>query len=441
MFRTISTRLRSFSFSAALDLLRFAGRRLDEEQLPQVAGSLTFTVVFAIVPMLTVAFAIFTAFPLFSSFRDALDAYLIQSLLPQGVAETIMGYLNQFAAKSARLSAVGGIALIITAVLMMSTIERVFNQIWRVKSNRPFLQRLLLYWAIITLGPLVLGASFSVTAYLFATADSVVSRLPLLGALFYTLISVLLTTFAFTLLYVAVPNRAVDWRDAAWGGLLAGVALEVAKRGFAIYVTKFPTYTIVYGAIAAVPIFLIWVYLFWMITLCGALVTAALPVVKYERWWHVAKPGSAFVDAMAILKVLFHARVQSDSAVVNANRIRDLTRIGFDESESLLQRMLEAGWVGKVNPDLPPQAEWRRHWKWHRRPNAGLDRWVLLANPDKLEMADVYHMFVFDPAIDSELVDSVEQAIGQGLRTPLRTCFTAVDRSSRSAAGQQPAHA
>ncbi|HTN67677.1 MAG TPA: YihY family inner membrane protein, partial [Burkholderiaceae bacterium] len=381
MFRTISARVRSFSFSAALDLLRFAGRRLDEEQLPQVAGSLTFTVVFAIVPMLTVAFAIFTAFPLFSSFRDALDAYLIQSLLPQGVAETIMGYLNQFAAKSARLSAVGGIALIITAVLMMSTIERVFNQIWRVKSNRPFLQRLLLYWAIITLGPLVLGASFSVTAYLFATADSVVSRLPLLGALFYTLISVLLTTFAFTLLYVAVPNRAVDWRDAAWGGLLAGVALEVAKRGFAIYVTKFPTYTIVYGAIAAVPIFLIWVYLFWMITLCGALVTAALPVVKYERWWHVAKPGSAFVDAMAILKVLFHARVHSDSAVVNANRIRDLTRIGFDESENLLQRMLEAGWVGKVNPDLPSHAEWRRRWKWYRRPNAGLDRWVLLANP------------------------------------------------------------
>ncbi len=441
MFRTISARWRSFSFSAALDLLRFAGRRLDEEQLPQVAGSLTFTVVFAIVPMLTVAFAIFTAFPLFSSFRDSLDAYLIQSLLPQGVAETIMGYLNQFAAKSARLSAVGGIALIITAVSMMSTIERVFNQIWRVKSNRPFLQRLLLYWAIITLGPLVLGASFSVTAYLFATADSVVSHLPLLGALFYTLISVLLTTFAFTLLYVAVPNRVVDWRDALWGGLLAGVALELAKRGFAIYVTKFPTYTIVYGAIAAVPIFLIWVYLFWMITLCGALVTAALPVVKYERWWHVAKPGSAFVDAMAILKVLFHARVQSDSAVVNANRIRDLTRIGFDESESLLQRMLEAGWVGKVDPDVPPQAEWRRRWKWHRRPNAGLDRWVLLANPDKLEMADVYHMFVFDPATDSALVDSVEQAIGQGLRTTLRTCFTAADRSSRSATSQQPAHA
>ena len=434
MSRSFSSRVRGFSFGEARDLLRFAGRRLSEEQLPQVAGSLTFTVVFAIVPMLTVAFAIFTAFPLFSTFRAALDTYLIQSLMPQGVAATIMDYLNQFAAKSARLSAVGGITLIITAVLMMSTIERVFNQIWRVKSSRPFLQRMLLYWAIITFGPLALGASFSVTAYVFGTANSVVHHVPLLGALFYTLASVLLTTAAFMLLYVAVPNRPVDWRDALWGGLLAGVALELAKRGFAIYVTKFPTYTIVYGAIAAVPIFLIWVYLFWMITLCGALLTAALPVVKYERWWHVAKPGSAFVDAMAILKVLFKARMQEASAVVNGNRIRDLTRLGFDESETLLQRMLEAGWVGKVRPEPPRAAEWHRRWKLRQRPHAGLERWVLLANPDQLTVADVYRMFVFDTNAGGALAGSVGQAVEQGLTASLRSCFTAADKGPRSAA-------
>lgn len=423
MPQSIFSRLRGLSLTNVLDLFRFAARRLDEEQLPQVAGSLTFTVVFAVVPILTVAFAIFTAFPLFSTFRSALDTYLIQSLMPQGVANTIMQYLNEFAAKSARLSAVGGIALIITSISMMSTIERVFNQIWRVKASRPFLQRLLLYWAIITLGPLVLGASFSVTAYLFSAANGVVGNLPWLGAVFYTLLSVLLTTGAFTLLYVAVPNRVVDWRDAVWGGLLAGVALEIAKRAFALYITKFPTYTIVYGAIAAVPIFLIWVYLFWMITLCGALLTAALPVVKYERWWHVASPGSAFLDAMAILTVLFDARRSNPTAVVNVNRIREQTRLGFDESERLLQQMLEAGWVGKVNPDLPPRIQWRQRLRLSNRPRSGLDRWVLLANPERLKLADVYRMFVFEPGIDTTLVRMTEGAVERGLEQSLAAYF------------------
>ena len=125
---------------------------------------------------------------------------------------------------------------------------------------------------------------------------------PFVGALFYTLVSVTLTTGAFTLLYMAVPNRFVDWRDAAWGGLVAAIAFEIAKRLFAVFVTKFPTYTVLYGALAAMPIFLVWIYVSWMITLVGAVIAAALPVVKYERWWHVATPGSAFVDAMALLE-------------------------------------------------------------------------------------------------------------------------------------------
>ncbi|MEO7032067.1 MAG: YihY family inner membrane protein, partial [Herbaspirillum sp.] len=382
--------LRGLSWNQVRDLFRFAARRLDEEQLPQVAGSLTFTVVLAIVPVLTIAFAIFTAFPLFSTFRESLDAYFIRNLMPAGVSNSIFDYLNQFAAKSARLSAIGSVALMITAVAMMSTIDRVFNRIWRVKAKRPFLQRIVVYWAIITLGPLLIGVSFTVTGYLFDATDGVVSHIPLIGAAFYTLLSVLLSTGAFTLLYVVVPNRLVDWRDAVWGGLLAGVAFELAKRLFAFYITQFPTYTVVYGAVAAVPIFLIWIYLFWMITLLGALLAAALPVVKYERWWHVPHPGSAFVDAMAILSVLFEARVHHASAVVNVRLIRRKTRLGFDESENLLQQMMDAGWVGRVNPELPTQVRWRSRLKLTRRKDPGLDRWVLLANPERLRLADVY---------------------------------------------------
>lgn len=401
------------------DLFRFASRRLDEQHLPQVASSLTFTTVLALVPLLTIALAIFTAFPLFTTFRTSLDAYFIQSLMPKLIANTILGYLNQFAAKSTGLSAIGAVALIITAVAMMSTIDRVFNRIWGVRVARPVMQRVLVYWATVTFGPLLIGFSISVTSYLFIATNGVVLKIPLIGAIFYTVISVILTTGAFTLVYVVVPNRAIDWRDAVWGGLLAGVALELAKRLFAIYIVKFPTYTMVYGSIAAVPIFLIWIYLFWLITLSGALVAAAVPVIKYERWWHVAHPGSTFIDAISILRVLFHARIEGASAVVDRTAIRGCTRIGFDESELLLQQMLMAGWVGRISQDALGRS---------KRIADNSDRWTMLSNPDQLKLAEVYRLFVFDPVGSLALANDIREVTQRGLDVSLSACFGAEAR-------------
>ncbi len=397
-------------------LFRFASRRLDEEHLPQVASSLTFTTVLALVPLLTIALAIFTAFPLFTTFRTSLDAYFIQNLMPQLIANTILGYLNQFAAKSTRLSAIGAVALIITAVAMMSTIDRVFNRIWRVRVARPFFQRVLVYWAIVTLGPLLIGFSISVTSYLFMATNGVTLKTHLLGAIFYTIISITLTTAAFTLLYVVVPNRAIDWRDAVWGGLLAGISLELAKRLFAIYIVKIPTYTMVYGSIAAVPIFLIWIYLFWMITLSGALVAAAVPIIKYERWWHVPRPGTNFIDAMSILRVLYHARREGSSAVVDLRAVRLDTRIGYDEAELLLQPMLEAGWVGRMRASAMQLNSNRK-----RAPH--FDRWTLLANPDQLKLSEVYRLFVFNPVSTVEFAAEIRSVIEDTLDRALSTCF------------------
>jgi membrane protein len=381
--------VRSLSWPEVRDLFLFAQRRLREESLPQVAGSLTFTTVFALVPLLTIALAIFTTFPLFTTFRSSLEAYFVQNVMPKSISSTILNYLTMFASKATRLSAVGAVALIFTSITMMNLIERVFNRIWRVRGERGWTKRILVYWALISLGPLLIGVSLTLSSQVFMATTDLVSSVPILGALLYTLVSLALTTATFTLLYVVVPNRDVDWHDAAWGGLVAGLAFELAKRGFSIFITQFPTYSKIYGALAAVPLFLLWVYVSWMITLVGALLVAALPVVKYERWWHEAQPGGEFVDAMAILKVLHVACKCGDTALVSAGQIRERTRLGFDEMDNLLERMVAEGWVGRVPVATPARVQWGK------RVSDGADHWVILANMDKLTLAEVYRLFVF----------------------------------------------
>lgn len=381
--------VRSLSWPEVRDLFLFAHRRLREESLPQVAGSLTFTTVFALVPLLTIALAIFTTFPLFNTFRTSLEAYFVQSVMPKSISSTILNYLTMFASKATRLSAVGAVALIFTSIAMMNLIERVFNRIWRVRAERRWTKRILVYWAIITLGPLLIGVSLTLSGQVFMATSDLIGDVPVIGALIYTVLSLALTTATFTLLYVAVPNRDVDWYDAAWGGLVAGLAFEVAKRGFAVFITQFPTYSKIYGALAALPLFLLWVYVSWMITLFGALLVAALPVVKYERWWHEAQPGGEFVDAMAILRVLHVACKCGDTALVSAGAIRARTRLGFDEMDSLLERMMAEGWVGRVKVDAPQRVQWGK------RVSDGGDHWVILANVEKLTLAEVYRLFVF----------------------------------------------
>jgi membrane protein len=404
--------VRSLSWPEVRDLFLFAQRRLREESLPQVAGSLTFTTVFALVPLLTIALAIFTTFPLFNSFRSSLEAYFVQSVMPKSISSTILNYLTMFASKATRLSAVGAVALIFTSIAMMNLIERVFNRIWRVRDERRWSKRILVYWAIVTLGPLLIGVSLTLSSQVFMATSTLVGDVPVIGVLIYTILSLALTTAGFTLLYVAVPNRDVDWQDAAWGGLVAGLAFEVAKRGFAIFITQFPTYSKIYGALAALPLFLLWVYVSWMITLFGALLVAALPVVKYERWWHEAQPGGEFVDAMAILKVLHVACKCGDTALVGAGTIRARTRLGFDEMDMLLERMMAEGWVGRVKVEAPSRVQWGK------RVSDGGDHWVILANVEKLTLAEVYRLFVFSgmPINAGVVTDSDDERDRQAAR-------------------------
>lgn len=415
--RFIHALLRKFPLDDMRTLARFAGRRLAEERLPEVAGSLTFTSVLALVPILTVVFAVFTAFPIFHTFRATLEAYFIQTLMPGTIADTILENLNRFASQARRLSAFGAIGLIVTTIITMLTIDSAFNHIWRVKTPRPFLQRMMVYWTIVTFGPLLIGVSLTVTSDLFSDTGGLIPELPLLATVLYTLISIVFTAIALALLYMAVPNRYVDWRDAICGGLLAAVAFEGAKALFVVFITGFPTYTVIYGALAALPIFLLWVYVSWLIALVGAVLVAALPVVKYERWWHSAKPGSAFMDAMAILKILFAARNEGTSAAVGTSAIRAATRLGYEELDALLERMHAAGWVGRM------PAKRRRGVRFGKRNREGFERWVMLANPDLLTVADVYRVFAFSADEDQDLAAQIDAVLAHGLSTPLAVQF------------------
>jgi len=428
--------VRGLTWSEARDLFYFARRRLNEEKLPQVAGSLTFTTTLALVPLLTIILAIFTTFPIFSNFRTSLEAYFVQTMMPKGISNTIIDSLTQFASKAKGLSAVGAVALLFTSAAMMGMIERAFNQIWKVRRTRPIGQRVVIYWALVTLGPLLFGLSISASSQLFVATSSLARAAPFFSGLFNTLLSVSLTTGAFTLLYMLVPNRYVDWRDAMWGGVIAALAFELAKRGFAMFVRQFPTYTIIYGALAALPLFLLWIYVSWMITLIGALLAAALPVVKYERWWYKPVPGGAFVDAMAILKVLHGSAQHADSALVSSASIRAHTRFGYDEMTMLLEKMLAVGWVGRVQADVTTRS------KWGKRAKESADNWVLLVNVNKLRLADVYRLFAFGGTVadaaksldldaqspmtldTSALSQQVEQVVEDGLGQTLAEHFS-----------------
>jgi membrane protein len=405
------------------DLWRFMQRRLSEEQVPQVAGSLTFTTVLAVVPVMTIAFAIFTTFPLFNTFRDALEAYFVQSLMPRGVTNTILDNLSLFAAKANRLSAVGAVTLVLTAIMMFAIVDRSLNRIWRVKTPRSFTQSLIVYWAIMTLGPLLIGASLSLTTLVSPVASTLAQQLPWMGTVAAISVSLMLMTMFFGLLYLIVPNRLVDWRDALIGGLVAAIAFEMTNRGFAFFITKFPSYRVIYGALAAVPIFLVWVYLFWLITLLGAVLAVALPVVKHERWWHKPVPGGEFIDAMSVLQVLVHAH--QHQGVISLLSIRSKTRLGFDEAESLLQRLLEAGWVGRV------EVVKNKASRWLQLARGEHDHWTLLINPNKLAVADVMKLFAFSESSHA-LGREINQLLDRGLTLSLADYFNTPDAKLNS---------
>src|SRR5882672_5409406 len=251
-------------------------RRAREERLAQVAGSLTFTTVLSIVPFLAVSFALFTRFPIFSRLEKAIEEYLLQSLLPADISRTVLKYLSQFAANANGLTLVGSLFVLLTAIAMLLTVENALNQIWKVKKNRPFLKRVGMYLLMLTVGPPALGVSLWATSYVLGASIGLIGAIPPSVKFVLDLGPVVLGMVGLASMFYFVPNTRVRRRDAIAGGLIASIALELGKRGFAAYLLKVPTYKAVYGAFAVVPVFLLWVYFSWLVTLTAALIAANL---------------------------------------------------------------------------------------------------------------------------------------------------------------------
>jgi len=368
--QTLLHQLRRFPWKNTAHTLR---ERFREDRLGLTASSLTFTTTIALVPMFTVVLAVFTAFPMFAKFQAVLQQWLIESLIPDSIARQVLGYLTQFAGKASRLGSVGLGALFFTALALILTIDRTLNGIWRVRKPRPLGQRVMVYWALMTLGPLLLALSLSLTSYALSVSKGVVGALP--GGLQFLLDSMqfLLLGWGMAALYHYVPNTHVRWAHAWAGGLFVSAAFELAKRVLVLYLANVPTYSVLYGAFATVPILLVWLYVAWVIVLMGAVIAAYLPSLLTGVQRRARAHGWQFLLALETLQQLERVR-HSPTKGLSLEQLCVLLRVDQLQLEPVVENLLSLDWVGQLAEE---------------RVDASA-RLVLLADPDSTLLAPLF---------------------------------------------------
>ncbi len=358
-------------------IARFAVARSLQDQIIEVAASLTFTTVLSIVPLLAVALALFTAFPLFKDYSDALQDFLATNLMPAAVSDNVMQYLNEFARQASKLTAIGSGFLMVTALLLIMSIDSALNDIWHVGRQRPMSQRILVYWAVVSLGPVMLGASLWTSTYLARESLGLVSQIHILDELGISAVPFALTILGFGAIFVVVPNCKVLWRDAFAGGVLTAVILETMKIGFAFYIAQFPTYTIIYGTFATVPVFLAWIYISWIGVLLGATLAANLPLIRSNRMETVARPGMDLIDAIALLDALEIARENNPPGLTPT----ELDRCTNVQHESLLRLLHTLSDLGLVAAAQTSRAA---------------ERWMIVCDPRTAQFGPLFDRLAID---------------------------------------------
>jgi membrane protein len=355
----------------------------------QHVASLTYTTLLSLVPLMTVVLALFSVFPASERMSEQIENFLFQNFVP-AAGEAVQQHLRNFSQKAAQLTGVGFVFLIIVALLLMSNIDKAFNTIWHVRKPRQPLAKFTVYWAILSLGPVLIVFSVGVTSYLVSIplleqAETVV----MVRSKLLSMMPILISALAFSLLYLLVPNRSVPMRHALIGGLLAAMLFEVSKRGFALYVTTFPTYEAIYGALAVVPIFLIWIYLSWLVTLLGAEFTYCLGIYREDWQEHELQRGGALLLALRLLGQL---------------------RCAQQQGVSMTTRQLQAKISGVTEERI--EVALRRLHQAHLVLRADEKGWALARDLSEVMLKELYHSSAYVIPGRGELTDLPEALVG-----------------------------
>ncbi|WP_049256517.1 YihY family inner membrane protein [Neisseria bacilliformis] len=383
--------------SRTLGFAAFLCRRFDALEVPQVAASLTFTTLLALVPVLTVALYVLSAFPMYDRLAAAVLHFIDSNLVPQG-AGAVRGYLATFQSNAANLTAIGLAFLALTSLLLIRTIDHTFNRIWQVQNLRPLWMQFLVYWLLLAFAPLAVGAGLA--AWEILIKDNILSAQNPLSEALRTLAAAAGGTLALFLLYRLVPNRHVPARHALTGAAATAVLLEMLRRGFAWYIGTFNSYTLIYGAFAAIPVFLLWLNLVWTLLLTGAVFTSSLSYWQGDAFRTTYGARTRFDDVLKILLLLHRAQSQSRSL-----RIQDFRRrisMGYDELGDLLDTLARHGYVC-----------------------SGRRGWMLKTDAARIRLADLFALFVYRPAPPGQ--DRIADAVSRLLAPALANMDTSLE--------------
>ncbi|MGB0721417.1 MAG: virulence factor BrkB family protein [Gammaproteobacteria bacterium] len=337
-------RLGRFLGETAPGFFAYVGRNFANDRCAFAAGHLSYTTLLALVPLLAVAFSVLAAFPVFGDLSREIQSFVLNNFVP-AVGAVVQEHLEGFIGKASRLTAPGVVFLVITSVMLIASIDRTVNGIFRVRAHRSVARGFLVYWAALTLGPLLIGASVAISSYLISLP--LLSDVPDLGLKrrVLGLLPFISATAAFAFIYSVLPTRRVPWRAALAGGAVAALLFELAKRGFGFYVTQFPTYEAIYGALAAIPIFLVWVYVCWLVILLGAEFTFGLMSFRRARAGGTIR--SDFRLALRVLGHFYRAHLAGRGLGVDELLGREPDVAGF-RLWPALDRLQSAGYIMEV---------------------------------------------------------------------------------------------
>ncbi|MCO6515915.1 MAG: YihY family inner membrane protein [Snodgrassella sp.] len=364
--------------------LLFVGHNYQRCNLPLIAASLTFTTLLALVPFFTITVIVVNAFPMFADMATRFNQFLTHIIVPAAGADSVSDYLYAFRDKASGLTAVGISFMIITSLMLIQTIEQAFNQIWQARDQRPLWIRILIYWALLTLGPVALGMSLSVIGLLSNPAN-MASQIPFYSTLFSIITNLVLFTLLLFLLYKLVPFCFVQWQHALLGAVVTAVALDLLRRGFAIFVIYFGNYQKVYGAFAAIPVFLIWLNLLWLLLLTGAVFTSSLRYWHQERfrYLHQYQP---FENVLNLLYQLVQA--QQHGGAVKSGQLQQQLSISDKHLDQILTQLQQQHYIAYSS-----------------------NGWLLQTDPNKIILADLYKLFIYQPNSNSAVSSSIQSLL------------------------------